>query len=235
VGAAQGPGAGDGGDGSAGTPGGLLGGAEGGGGAGGGGAGGGGGGTPGGLLGGKEGGGGAGGGGAGGGEGGTPGGLLGGKEGAPTSDGQGCGPRRVVRLLGAAGAVVHGLCYEFSDGSREGAVLDHPSGIVPLFDREALRKRRGEWHEIPEGETIMMVRGTASLHPGQPFLAGSLVFVLSSGRQIEVRGDHANMCGGAPFEFSCGGGGGLRALAFRDGAVVSVQWFDGAWRAQGDS
>eukprot|EP00967_Tisochrysis_lutea_P150938 scaffold292800_cov30-Tisochrysis_lutea.AAC.1 len=150
-------------------------------------------------------------------------------------------PQRVTRILGAAGAVVHGICFEYDDGSREGVVLDHPTGIVTLFDEASLVRRGGTWHELYKDETIARVSGSASQAPGIKFLAGRIVLTLTSGREISFRGNDDAMCAGESFEFSCQqaldgvSGAGVRAIAFEGGAVRGVTCFNTENEHQGET
>jgi hypothetical protein len=99
---------------------------------------------------------------------------------------------RVRRVAGGLGHVVHGLCFEFSDGTRKGSFLEDNRSIVDLTSDFALSQRNAVWEELGADEFITDVSGHGSW---THFLAADVVLHISSGREI-------SFCG-SMFEYSC--------------------------------
>eukprot|EP00962_Isochrysis_galbana_P045767 scaffold18144_cov130-Isochrysis_galbana.AAC.4 len=100
-------------------------------------------------------------------------------------------PPAVTRVCGGKGWVVHGLVFEFADGSRAGAFLENDgSRVTSLHDDEALARRGGSWQPVAPDERVVRVTGAQS---AMGYLCGSVTLHLSSGRLIAVQGGNPSV------------------------------------------
>jgi hypothetical protein len=93
------------------------------------------------------------------------------------------------RIRAGHAFVVHGLQFQFQDGSRCGKVLQDNHEVVPPFHEEQLDIRANVDIPLADGELILEVNGYNS---GMGFLAHTVVLVTSHGRELAFRGTQAN-------------------------------------------
>lgn len=121
--------------------------------------------------------------------------------------------RRVKACIGWA---VHGLVFEFLDGTRSGYVVD----VASINNDEALEKRRcTEWFDIAMGDYVKSVRGY-NLSRGC-FLCHTLELELASGKTITFASKHEPWKG-ASFQFNLPESALLHHVSFREGSCVGV-------------
>lgn len=122
----------------------------------------------------------------------------------------------IKRVKACIGWAIHGLVFEFWDGSRTGHVLDLPS-----IDNDAAiqKKRATEWQDIQLGDYITGVYGY-HLSRGC-FLCHSLVFVLSSKRTISFLSQH-DPWKGDYFEYTLPENSLLHHVSFKKGSCVGL-------------
>ena len=69
----------------------------------------------------------------------------------------------VKRVAGGVGWVVHGLCFEFSDGTRRGLFLTNKTQEpIYLSDDVALNARNAKWKDMCDNEYIIGITGFSS-------------------------------------------------------------------------
>lgn len=101
--------------------------------------------------------------------------------------------QHVTRVAGGTGWVVHGLCFEFGDGSRRGTFLeDVDRSEVDLTNDQHLLARSARWVDLARGENIVEVSGHGSLFG---FLAFDVALRTDMGRTITFSGNELQQCG----------------------------------------
>jgi hypothetical protein len=122
-------------------------------------------------------------------------------------------PPALTRVCGGKGWVVHGLVFEFADGSRAGAFLENDgSRVASLRDDAALVRRGGSWHAVSLGERVARVTGAQST---MGYLCGSVVIHLSSGRLITMQGNNPSVFG-STFDWAVPSDAHLAEVVFDD-------------------
>lgn len=120
------------------------------------------------------------------------------------------------RVQACVGWAVHGLIFEFLDGSRTGYVVD----LASIHNDELLaRKRSTEWQNIEMGDFITSVSGN---HLSRAcFLCHTLRIDLASGRTITFASKHEPWKGES-FEYHLPEDCLLHHVSFRKGRCVGV-------------
>ena len=120
------------------------------------------------------------------------------------------------RVKACIGWAVHGLVFEFLDGTRTGIVFD----IKDLYDDEIITKRRStDWFDVSMGDYICGVRGFNLLR--NHFLCHTLHLDFASGRTISFVGHHEPWRGG-PFGYTLPENALLRHISFTKGRCVGL-------------
>ena len=138
----------------------------------------------------------------------------------------------MVRVCGATGDVVHGLCFELASGERLGCFLENSNEPMDLADESGLLRRNGKWEELQSGEAIVRVWGVSSRIG---FLCGEVSLQLSSGRILRFLGGNPQACGNESFDHSLSellegdggsGAGGIGCVHFSDGTFLCAELAD---------
>jgi hypothetical protein len=68
--------------------------------------------------------------------------------------------RKLTRVCACIGWAVHGVVFEFDDGSRSGIVLSHYNEVMTPLDDQVVMSRAGTWVSVVEpGDYIVGVSG----------------------------------------------------------------------------
>jgi hypothetical protein len=120
------------------------------------------------------------------------------------------------RVKACIGWAVHGVVFEFLDGTRAGYVVD----VTSITDDEAIERRRcTDWVDINMGDYVKTVRGY-NLSRGC-FLCHTIELDLASGRTISFASQHEPWKG-EPFQFNLPENALLHHVSFREGKCVGV-------------
>lgn len=120
------------------------------------------------------------------------------------------------RVKACIGWAIHGLIFEFLDGTRAGFVVD----VTSIYDDAAIARRRcTEWVEIERGDYVRSIKGH-HLSRGC-FLCHTLELTLASGRTLRFASDHTPWKGEA-FAFDLPECALLHHVSFREGKCTGV-------------
>eukprot|EP00927_Polykrikos_kofoidii_P017380 TRINITY_DN17910_c0_g1_i1.p1 TRINITY_DN17910_c0_g1~~TRINITY_DN17910_c0_g1_i1.p1 ORF type:complete len:1126 (+),score=162.57 TRINITY_DN17910_c0_g1_i1:197-3574(+) len=126
---------------------------------------------------------------------------------------------RVQRVAGGVGWVVHGLCFELSDGQRSGSFLTDARKPMDLCDDQTIATRNGKWETLTADERIVKVSGHGTT---AGYLAFSVELHTSSGRSINFFGTNNNKRG-RPFHHEAQPGKEIVELQFQDGTCTGIR------------
>ena len=105
------------------------------------------------------------------------------------------------RVTACVGWAVHGLVFEYVDGTRMGYVID--TGCVKYLDLddEHIRERRGlEWTDIHYGDYIVGIHGNRLANPNSLWLCHTVELEFASGKSIRYEAKHEPWRG-EPFSY----------------------------------
>jgi len=125
----------------------------------------------------------------------------------------------VKRVAGGVGWVLHGLCFEFVDGTRKGMFLTNKTQeSIDLSDDVALNARNAKWEDIYKHEYIIGITGFSSCFG---FLAYEVILHTSEDREIIFRGQRPCYCG-KEFTFSAYRGEHIIDATFKGGTCTGI-------------
>jgi hypothetical protein len=120
------------------------------------------------------------------------------------------------RIRACIGWAVHGLVFEFLDGTRVGYVSD----VVSINDDEGIERRRPtEWIDIEPGDYVRAVHGFNLSR--SCFLCHSIHFEMASGRTISFESKHEPWKGGA-FKYNIPENSLLQYVSCREGRCIGI-------------
>jgi hypothetical protein len=94
----------------------------------------------------------------------------------------------VRRVTACVGWAVHGVVFEFVDGTRRGVVLTNGGSTLGL-DNLSIETRGGRWVDVEPWDTIQRVSGH-QLRNARPYLCHSLTIDFASGRSASFHSHH---------------------------------------------
>jgi hypothetical protein len=122
----------------------------------------------------------------------------------------------IQRVQAFVGWAVHGLIFEFLDGTRTGYVVD----VASIHDDDLLaRKRSTEWQHIDMGDYVTAISGY-QLSRGC-FLCHTITLHLASGKSISFASQHEPWKG-EPFDYKLTEDCLLHHVSFRKGRCIGV-------------
>jgi hypothetical protein len=122
----------------------------------------------------------------------------------------------IQRVQAFVGWAVHGLIFEFLDGTRTGYVVD----VASIHNDDLLaRKRSTEWQDIDLGDYVTSISGY-QLSRGC-FLCHTITLHLASGKTISFASQHEPWKG-EPFDYKLPEDCLLHHVSFRKGRCIGV-------------
>lgn len=124
------------------------------------------------------------------------------------------------RIRACIGWAVHGLIFDFWDGTRAGYV----SEVVSILDDDAISRRRPtDWVYIDRGDYVRQVHGFNLTR--EHFLCHTIHFEMASGRRISFESQHEPWKG-TPFEYELPETALLHYVSFREGRCIGLTAVD---------
>jgi hypothetical protein len=86
---------------------------------------------------------------------------------------------------------VHGVIFEFEDGSRSGVLMENNTEIVPLLDDQTIMSRGSKWISVVKpGDYIVGVSGYQLIRSATRYLCHTLNLQFASGQSMSFASRH---------------------------------------------